>query len=268
MIGGAAYTQVWTRPMWQDIATRPFELDPESYDALVDWPRRLAIEEPLHRRLFQDAGVRRVLDPACGTGHHAAMFHSWGLQVEAADISPEMIEYCRSTHGESEALRWVVRSFVEPTAAGAFDAVVCVGNSISLVPDVAMVNRAIGAMLNALRRGGVCVIQALNLWQVPEGPTVRQKCRHIRRDDGDRIVIKGLHRAGDRGFVEFAELSLTDGEVSSRFSRATMIGLRDADLCAAIESAGGRDIRIYGTFQNEPYEPEKSPDLIAVCSRA
>ena len=132
--------------MWQDVATQPFELDPESYDALVDWPRRLAIEEPFYRRLFEDAGVRRLLDAACGTGHHAAMFNSWGLHVEAADISPEMIDYCRTAHGKSESLRWVVRSFVEPAAAGVFDAVVCVGNSISLVPDVETVNRAIGTM--------------------------------------------------------------------------------------------------------------------------
>jgi glycine/sarcosine N-methyltransferase len=255
--------------MWQDVATTPFELDPESYDALVDWPRRLANEGPFYRRLFEDAGVRRVLDAACGTGHHAAMFRSWGLHVEAADINPEMIDYCRSTHGESASLRWVVRSFVEPaSAAGAFDAVVCVGSSISLAPDVETVNRVIAAMLSVVRPGGVCVIQALNLWRVPEGPTMWQKCRHFRRDDGERIVIKGLHRFGDRGFIELIELSVAGGGVSSRFHRATMLGLRDADLRVAVESAGGRDVRICGTFQNDPYEPQKSPDLVLVCSRA
>jgi SAM-dependent methyltransferase len=255
--------------MWQDIATEPFELDPESYDALVDWERRLANEGPFCRRLFEEAGVRRVLDAACGTGHHAAMFHSWGLQVEAADISPEMIDYCRTAHGESDSLRWVVRSFVEPASpVGTFDAVACVGNSIALAPDIGTVNQAIGAMLSALRPGGVCVIQALNLWRLPEGPTTWQKWRHVRRDDGDEIVIKGLHRAGDRGFIEFIDLRVAADGVSKRFNRATILGLREADLRAAVESAGGRDVSLYGTFQNEPYDPQTSPDLVLVCSRA
>ena len=34
---------------------------------------------PFYRDLFAEAGVRTVLDTACGTGHHAEMFHSWGL---------------------------------------------------------------------------------------------------------------------------------------------------------------------------------------------
>ena len=47
------------------------------YEAMVDWPKRLANEEPFYRRLFARIGARRVLDAACGTGHHASMFHAW-----------------------------------------------------------------------------------------------------------------------------------------------------------------------------------------------
>lgn len=51
--------------------------------------------EPLYYALFEQRGVRRALDAACGTGQHAAMFHSWGLHVEGADAGPTMIERCR-----------------------------------------------------------------------------------------------------------------------------------------------------------------------------
>jgi SAM-dependent methyltransferase len=63
------------------------------YEALIDWPKRLAHEEAFYRRLFERVGARSVADVACGTGHHAAMFHSWGLRVEGSDISLQMIEH-------------------------------------------------------------------------------------------------------------------------------------------------------------------------------
>ena len=57
------------------------------YEAMIDWPKRLAREEPFYRRWFERCGARSVLDVACGTGHHGAMFHRWGLRVEGADLS-------------------------------------------------------------------------------------------------------------------------------------------------------------------------------------
>ena len=84
------------------------------YEAMIDWPRRLANDGPFFQGLFEELGVRRVADVACGTGHHAAMFHSWGLLVEGADISPNMIERARRNFGEPDGLTWSVRGFEQP----------------------------------------------------------------------------------------------------------------------------------------------------------
>ena len=148
------------------------------YEAMIDWPKRLANEGPFYRRLFERHGVRSVVDVACGTGRHAAMFHSWDLRVEGADLSPAMIDRARASFGEPAGLRWVVRGFDQPIApAEPFDAAVCVGNSLPLAPDMATVQRAIGQMLAAVRGGGLLVIHVLNLWHLPDGPCVWQKCR-------------------------------------------------------------------------------------------
>ena len=37
------------------------------YEALIDWPKRLAHEGTFYRQRFERAGVHSVLDAACGT---------------------------------------------------------------------------------------------------------------------------------------------------------------------------------------------------------
>jgi SAM-dependent methyltransferase len=238
------------------------------YDALIDWPKRLANEEPFYQALFERAGVRDVLDVACGTGRHAAMFHSWGCRVTGADISPGMIARCRGQFGESDTLRWVVRGFDEPPETpAAFDAVVCIGNSLALAPDLASVERAVEQMLAAVRPGGVCVVQVLNLWHLGEGPCVWQKCKRTMLGGREHILVKGVHRAGIRGFVELVDLAVTGDAVTPRFDCPTFLGLEAIELTRMVEQAGARAVECYGDFQRDAYRRAESTDLIVVAER-
>ncbi len=84
------------------------------FESIIAWPKRLAHEAPFYRGLFERVGVKRVVNVACGTGHHAAMFQSWGLQVEGADLSPNMIAQARAGFGEPPGLTWAVRGYDQP----------------------------------------------------------------------------------------------------------------------------------------------------------
>lgn len=246
-----------------------FNLTPEDYDALIDWPRRLANEAPFYRRIFDEVGVERVLDAACGTGRHAAMFRDWGLSAEGADNDARMVEFCRRTHGESDRLRWQRRSFADPyPEPGAFDAVICVGNSLSLTDENASLDGAVGAMLESLRPGGVCVIQVLNIWRFPDGPTEWRTIKLLPHDDGQRLLLKGIHRSGAAAHVDLLDLRLAGGEVERRLHSVSFRGIRECDMAAAVQAAGGVDCRFHGSQQFEPYAAAASPDLIAVYKRA
>jgi len=238
------------------------------YELLIDWPRRLSVEEPFYRQVFQSVGVKRVLDVACGTGHHAAMFHSWGLQVEGADLSPGMIAECRAQFGEPTGLRWVVRGFQEPVGSGEpFDAVLCVGNSLALADDVATVERAVANMLEALRPGGVVILGLLNLWSLVPGRTVWQKCKRVSYAGGDHVVLKSIHRCGNRAHISFVDLELGASTVSPRYDTAELLGLRAEDLLECIHRHGGTEAHVYGSYRFEPYVPSQSGDLIITCRR-
>lgn len=248
-------------------AARQFDLEPERYAAMINWPKRLAFEEPFYRALFASVGVQRVLDVACGTGHHAQMFHSWGLDVEAADASPEMLAYARRTHGAGEKLNWVQRSFAEPPTSGPFDAAICVGNSLALAADLAGVQRVLSTMLAALRPGGVGVVQNMNLWRLADGELQWQKNAPFRTNGAAGLLIKGVRRAGDHGLVELIQVETAQGELTAHTRSAQFFGLRAADLRTAAVAAGALNVEVFGTYDRSPYDESSSPDLLASFRR-
>ena len=237
------------------------------YEAMIDWSKRLGHEGPFYRRLFEQHGVRSVLDAACGTGHHAAMFHDWGLRVEGADISPAMIDRARANFGESAGLHWVVRGFDEPIAASEpFDAVLCLGNSLPLVPDMATVQRAIVQMLAAVRDGGLLVIHVLNLWHLPDGPCVWQKNQVAALPQGEVVILKGVHRCGDRGYVELIVAALS-GERRLETQSVPFLGLDAAEMESMARAAGASEVRFIGGYRDQPYLRSESADLLMIAKK-
>jgi SAM-dependent methyltransferase len=274
------------------------------YEMLIDWPKRLANEEPFYRHWFQEIDTKRVVDVACGTGQHAKMFHQWGLTVEASDLSPEMIAHAKSNFGESERLRWVTRGFdahIEISNNDYFDAALCVGNSLALAPDSETVECAIDRMFAAVRPGGLVILHVLNLWCLAEGPCVWQKCKKARlgeksdssmptatarvlddsaaspvassskvpvgfeRDEKEELLIlKGIHRANSLGYVEFLVASLAEGKLLHHES-VPFLGLEASQLECYAQQAGAKTIHFFGDYRQRPYKREKSTDLIVVA---
>ena len=249
------------------MATNIFNNLADVYEAMIDWLKRLATEEPFYRHWFQQAGVTRVVDVACGTGHHAAMFHGWGLEVEGADLSPAMIDRAKGAFGEPPRLHWAVRGYDEPIpAAGTWDAVVCVGNSLALAPDVAVVQTAIARMLEALRPGGVLLAQVLNLWRLPDGPCVWQKCQRAQLPQGDVLILKGVHRCDRRGYVELAVADPNGGPLLAHES-PQFLGLESGEMEAMARQAGAAEVQCFGGYAAKPFQREASIDLVMVARR-
>ena len=237
------------------------------YEAMIDWPKRLAHEGPFYRRLFERIEARSLVDVACGIGRHAAMFHSWGLRVEGADISPGMIDRARITSGEPEGLTWVVRGFDENIPAKQpFDAAVCVGNSLALAADVTVAERAIGRMLAGVRSGGLVVIHLLNLWRLADGPCLWQKCVRATLSEGEVLITKGVHRSGNHGYVDLIVATLHD-EVRMQSESARLLAFDATDLKRMVDGAGAAGVEFFGNYQDGPFDPQESVDLIAVIER-
>jgi SAM-dependent methyltransferase len=243
-----------------------FDILAAVYDAATDWERRLAREGPFFRRLFEAIGVRRVLDAACGSGRHALLFGQWGLAVEAADISPGMLELARRLAGDTPGVRCIQRGFAEPVRSGPFDAVVCLGNSLPLAGTSDAVARALACMLAALRPGGVLVAHMPNLWKLPDGPVTWQRCARVELPDGPVLVVKGMHRCGARGYVDVVHADPTTGALHHAQS-LELAGLEAPWLEQTVRAAGAGRVEFLGGYGGQSYDRATSEDLIMLAYR-
>ena len=239
------------------------------YDRFVNWEGRLAGELPLLERLFEEQGVRRILDAACGTGQHAIALARRGYQVVAADLSAVMIERASENAAETGAnVRFVVAGLGELAALGeTFDAVLCLGNSLPHLLTAEAVDEALADFATLLRAGGLLVIQNRNFDRV--------------WSQRERFMPPQWHRDGDDEWLFVRFYDLHEEMVDFHMIRLRRMGktwVQDVastelrpifhkDLVAALAAAGFGDVVSYGGYDGSAFDLQQSGDLIAVASR-
>src|SRR4051812_37785756 len=109
----------------------------------------------------------RVLDCACGNGTLAVGLALRGFEVDASDASPDMVARTRALAAErgvpvpAEVRRW------EALAGGPYDAVFCVGNSLTHAAGREGRRAALSRMAGVLSEGGLLALTSRN-WERPQ----------------------------------------------------------------------------------------------------
>jgi len=239
------------------------------YDRFVNWEGRLAHELPFLERLFAEHGVVRVLDAACGTGHHAIALARRGYQAAGADLSAAMIEQARRNAAAAGVeAQFAVAGFGALAALGqTFDAVLCLGNSLPHLLTEEALAEALADFAAVLHPGGLVVIQNRNFDRV-----WRQR---------ERLMGPQSHREGEQEwlfvrFYDFHDETITfnmirlrrDGQAWTQDVESTELRpiFRD-DLAAALGRAGFVQAAFHGGYDGSPFDPARSGDLIAVAQK-
>ncbi|MBC7265506.1 MAG: class I SAM-dependent methyltransferase [Coriobacteriia bacterium] len=265
----------------------------DDYDVLVDWDKRLRREGPFFRTLFERHGVRSVADVGAGSGRHAALFASWGLEVWAIDPSDEMLERARE-HAKREGVdvRVIRGAFGEVSAVldGPVDAVTCTGNALPHVDGIEGLRGALGDFHRALRPDGLLVLHLLNHHRILSKGVRTVPAVFRETDDGDAFYLRVMDadRAASRLYFDFVTLvrgtrareSLTpeawaasvaeDQTGGWRLScRRSVHALLPYDtLLRELDSAGFRDVELFGAHDFTPLRPEEDESVIVVAVRA
>jgi SAM-dependent methyltransferase len=119
----------------------------------------------------------RVLDCACGTGTLAVGLALRGFEVSASDASAEMVARTRALAAEHGVRLDVATRVWEELDGGPFDAVFCVGNSITHAQDR---RAALARMQGVLRDGGLLALTS-RTWERPQEAGEEVVERHGRR---------------------------------------------------------------------------------------
>ena len=117
-------------------------------------PGILALLEPVRAR----DGL--VVELGCGSGLLTRHLLDAGHRVIATDASPAMLELARLVAGEAQEIR---RLTLPDDPIPAADAIVSVGHALSYLPTAEAIDRALMAIADSLRPGGVLALDLCDL---------------------------------------------------------------------------------------------------------
>ncbi len=198
--------------------------------------------------VLKPKGVRTVLDCACGTGIQSIGLAQLGYQVSASDISPVMLRLLRD---KASSLRLTIetkRSDFRSLRAwngGHFDAVVSCGNSLSLVPSLDDVSRALASMLRVTKSpGGLGVIGVHNYPKLKREGEVLSFRRASNSDAGPEWVFDVRLFGRERVKVTHVFLHLVGRRWKLKTYTKSYLNLSPADLQATLLRVGYRSGRL------------------------
>lgn len=239
-----------------------------NYDIFISWEARLQREGPFLKKLFEENGVRSVLDTACGTGMHALLFAKWGLKVVGTDLSAEMIKQAELNKKDYD-LRFFQAGFTELTEffPEPFDAVTCLGNSLPHVANEDELLVSLANMYAVLKPGGVIVLHNNNYDRI-----LGKKERFMRliskeRDGKEFLFVR---------FFDFNDFSLsfnivtlvkTEGKWDYHVESTKQYPLLRRDLESALIQEGFCKLEFYGSFDGGPFDELSSENLVVVARR-
>ena len=220
------------------MADRPADLYDAFYDALEkDYAAEVRTVLRAVRR--RSRGTRTLLDVACGTGRHLALFAE-RLACTGVDLDPAMLDVARSRCPST--VRLVQADMLTLDLGERFDVVTCLFSSVAYMPTVAKLRRAIGAMARHLEPGGVLLVEpwyTRETWEdghlavltVDEpGRKAARISRASRRGDASALDFDFLvaDAAGTRHLHERHELRLF--RIDQYVDACTAAGLVDVEV--------------------------------------
>jgi glycine/sarcosine N-methyltransferase len=229
------------------------------YDVFVNWTARLDREAPFFRRAFDEVGAGTVIDVGAGSARHSLMFASWGLSVDAVDPDDSMLAQAEANiaaaaAGVAEAggeVRLVRGGFGELAGRGLgpADALVCTGNALPHVADIAGLRVALGDFAAVVRTGGIVVLHLLNHGRLLDrkprtiAPVVRET------PEGTLVFLRVLDYPKDRPVISFDFITMTrdiDGRWDLTSRRSDHTALPPELLRAELEAVGFERVELLG----------------------
>ncbi len=243
-----------------------FDSIAEFYPLLFYEALRLQREGPFLLEIFnQYKSPVRVLDLACGTGVHSRFFAEQGAKVVGVDVSVEMLRYAKS-QSVSGNINYIVGNFLELPIVGEWDIILCLGNSLCLLPTRSSLRDFFNQIKSLLTGDGNFVLQILN-YAHPEMQELQTKCVRKKVGDSKVTVVKTITPDENVVYLAINYFAQIQGNYKTASETNILQKYSLSELADTAQKVGLRVLFIYGDFQKSDFKPDVSKDLIIVCSK-
>jgi len=255
------------------------------YDVFVDWDARLAREMPFFRGLFEEVGVKRLLDAGCGSARHAIEFAKMGIEVIAFDPSEDMLASARENAlaaGAPIRLEQGVFEEARRFVDAPVDAVLSLGNGLPHVDGVEGLRRALAAFESVLAPDGVLVLHLVNHERLSRGNVRAFPPKFRSTPEGDFVFLRVIDRVEGAFVFNFITLSrppVSEGPglpdpadadaapwtLDDRRSRHT--AMPPTVLAEELARAGFGTVEMFGDHDRKPLDEAQDESVIVVARR-
>jgi glycine/sarcosine N-methyltransferase len=217
------------------------------------------------------------LDAACGTGMHAIALAKLGYLAAGADLSAGMIARARTNAAlagvkvrfEAAGFGELAQTFIlsDPanhTKAPAYEAVVCLGNSLPHVLTSRELTATLDDFAGCLHPGGLLLVQNRNFEAVMSHRERWMEPQAFREGDKEWLFLRFYDFDPD-GLLTFNILTLKRENKADWTQQATttrLLPLRQVDLVGPLSQAGFIDVKWYGNMVGAAFDPEASSNLV------
>ncbi|TAK59352.1 MAG: class I SAM-dependent methyltransferase [Bacteroidetes bacterium] len=235
------------------------------YDLMTDFNSRFQKEQPIFRQLLRQYNIHSALDAGCGTGFHSLLLASLGVDVTAVDVSKEMVRTLQQRAGELQVtISSMQASFDElpGIVQKKFDAVFCLGNTLAHLLTEDSLMQTFKNFKLLLHENGTLIFQTLNYHRIVQ---TEERIQNVKERD-NKIFIRFYDFLETTVAFNILTLERKKGGILHRLQTTELRPLSHGEALEMLQTAGFRDINVYGSLELTPFDIESSHDLI-VCAR-
>jgi len=207
----------------------------------------------------------KILDVACGRGRHSKILASLGFEVKGIDISPNSIEYAIdsmpvTTKEETPNPEFFVHDIRLPFWGNYFDYAFNFFTSFGYFKTKREHDSAMRTISKSLKPGGIFVIDYLNVHYI-EDHLVYNEEKKI-----DKTTYSILRWQDEKHF--YKKISITDTSLAQPLSfteEVAKFSLEDFTEMLALQGMQVKEV--FGNYQLQKYDINKTPRLIIISSR-
>ncbi|MFX1541358.1 MAG: class I SAM-dependent methyltransferase [Promethearchaeota archaeon] len=243
------------------------------YDQAIDWTQRLSNELPFFSSLLKNHKTARILDLACGSGRHAIALALEGFDVIGLDLSSTMIAAAEKYAQINQvAVEFITADMQKATdvVEGSFDLILCIGNSLALLPTLQAVQSTLEGAYSLLGEKGIFVAQILNFDEIQHTGFRFFPLKSGKTAKGNEVIFaRFFEPITDSMNVQLVFTGFIKTETSWRAKTVSqsILQINKSKLESILQKTGFTRISFFSDYQKNPFLPLENRNLLSVASK-